>query len=397
MDVVRELDPVRGRYKSFVSVVIPCLNEEQTLGLVLAEIKKTLDASEFSERYEIVVADNGSTDRSREIAADADARVVNVPVRGYGAALQQGIAATSGQVIVMMDADFTYPSGYIPKMVSQLVSGSDLGMIIGSRLGGTIESGAMPPLHRYLGTPVLTFLVNRTWSTRLSDINSGMRVFWKSKFDSWQVTSPGMEFASELIVNCLENGDHIGEVPIVFRKDKRIGRPHLNTWGDGMRHLLFLLSRTPQFFVGFGLAGVVLSLVLMGLSMVGPFQIGPLDVFGMHTLVLAIIVGFLGVQVLLQGLFLDMNEHKRSPLTASLINIPESFLFALLAGLGVAAVGVLGFLFVIWTQNQFRHLAFLRLSLALAYLAVVLGSWAFGLLHLHIVKRIADERRRRSV
>lgn len=396
MEILNEAYSSYASAPVLVSVVIPCLNEEQTLGMVLDEVKATLDASDFSKRYEIVVADNGSTDASKIIATEAGAIVVNVQLRGYGAALQRGISESQGEIIVMMDADFTYPSRHIPLMVSRLIHESDIGMVVGTRLNGSIESGSMPILHRYLGTPVLTSLVNHSWSAHLSDVNSGMRVFWRRKFESWKVTSPGMEFASELIVNCLEKGDRIEEIPISFRKDKRTRRPHLNTWGDGMRHLLFLLSRTPRSFVKLGAMGALISVVLMVVSAIGPFQIGPLVLFGMHTLVLSVMLGFLGVQLLLQGLFLDMNHSHRSSFTDWLVGIAESYLFLLLAALVFSMIGVVVFLLVIWTQHHFHHLAFLRLSLVMAYVGVVLGSWAFGLLHLHIVKRVLDENSRRA-
>lgn len=379
-----------------LSVVVPCLNEEETLPLVLAELRATLDQSRFCDEYEIIVADNGSTDKSKQIAIEGSARVVDVPVRGYGAALQHGIHEAKGEFIVMMDADFTYPANEIVTLVDRLQS-SNAGMVVGSRIGGTIQKGAMPFLHRYLGTPALTFLVNRLWSANLSDVNSGMRAFTKRRFDSWKVTSPGMEFASELIVNCLENGDRIDEIPICFRKDLRSGRPHLNTWGDGMRHLLFLLSRAPHAFIKIGITCFLISVALACGSLLGPVGVGPFEVFGMHTLVFAIILGFLGVQIISHGLFLDVEQRRPTNISSFLMNIREAYLFGVLTGLLVITALTVSFLFWVWMKNGFHSLSFLRLSLVLAYLAVVFGSFAFSLLHLHVVKRVSSEIRRRGM
>lgn len=230
-----------------LSVVYPCLNEAQTLGLCIEKAFALF--RELGVTGEVIVADNGSQDESKAIARALGARVVEVPTRGYGAALKGGIEAALGTVIIMADADGTYDMEEARAMVPLVMNGADL--VIGDRLHGRIVQGAMPWLHRYVGTPVLTCLINGLYGARYGDINSGFRVFTKEFARSVAMASDGMEFASEMLVKAARLSITMAQVPITLHKSCR--QPHLRPWRDGWRHLCCILAhwgwqpqRSPQ-------------------------------------------------------------------------------------------------------------------------------------------------------
>jgi glycosyltransferase involved in cell wall biosynthesis len=212
-----------------VSIVIPCLNEEKTLGRALDMAKEAIRRSGM--KGEIVLADNGSTDASLAIAEEKGARVVHVAPRGYGYALLYGIRQSHGRYIVMGDADATYDFREAVPFLEELKKGADL--VIGSRFKGNIAPGAMPFLHRRLGTPVLTFLINLFFGMRISDCNCGMRAFSREAFDRLNIISGGMEFASEMIIKAGMEKLRVVEVPCSLSPDLRGKPPHLKTWRDG--------------------------------------------------------------------------------------------------------------------------------------------------------------------
>lgn len=373
-----------------ISIVIPCLNEEKTIGYVLEEIVEVMYETNYS--FEVIVADNGSTDRSIDIAKQFGCRVILVPDRGYGSALDAGIRAALGDYVVMLDADFTYDSHGIPIMVDRIEK-TGAQIVIGSRLRGTIEVGAMPFLHRYLGTPVLTALINWLLGGNISDCNSGMRIFKKSAYLEWDLTSPGMEFASEMIVACMLRGDYMEDVPINFRKDLRDRPPHLRTWNDGMRHLLFILSRAPRFFVRIGSGIVVITALLAFLSFFGPFYIGRVGILGYHTLIFAIIFGFFGAQIFMHGVTLDIDKGT-SQLARKLLAVKESTLFFSILGSFVLIVALLVGLLFSWSRHGFHELSYLTPSLIVVYIIAVVGSVTIGLFHAHMLKRVERHFRR---
>lgn len=256
-----------------VSIVIPCLNEAKTLGTVIDRARLALDT--YGYRGEVVVADNGSTDGSQQIAATHGARVVPVAERGYGSALLGGIRAARGEFVVMGDADDTYDFMEIDRFVEHWRSGHEF--VMGTRLRGAIEAGAMPPLHRYLGTPVLTFLINLFFGTRLSDCNSGIRGFTRAAFERMQLHSTGMEFASEMLIKAGLLGLATTEVPVSLRVDRRERPPHLRTWRDGWRHLRFILTYgADRLFLIPGIAMVLVGLIGFALLVGGPVRLGGL-------------------------------------------------------------------------------------------------------------------------
>jgi len=225
-----------------VSVVMPCLNEEQTLPGCIEAAKRGIEAAGIGG--EIIVSDNGSTDRSVGIAEANGARVVHCEARGYGNALRTGFAAAKGDWIIMGDADESYDFGEIPRFWEKIRKGNDL--VMGSRLKGTIMEGAMPPLHRYLGNPVLSWVVQILFRTPVSDSHCGMRAFTKEALVRMDLRTTGMELASEIVMKAALNGLKTVEIPITLRPAARERAPHLRPFRDGWRHLRCMLAMAPR-------------------------------------------------------------------------------------------------------------------------------------------------------
>ena len=241
-----------------VSVVMPCLNESLTLRTCIGKAQADLSAQGIS--HEIVIADNGSTDGSQQIATDAGARVIDVPIKGYGGALMGGIHAARGRFVIMGDSDDSYDFANIHPFVHKLREGHDL--VMGNRFAGGIEKGAMPFLHKYLGNPVLTFIGRLLFKSPCRDFHCGLRGFSKVVFQQLNLQTTGMEFASEMVIKATMKGLRIGEVPITLHKDGRSRPPHLRSWRDGWRHLRFMLIYSPRWL--FLIPGLVVA-VLSGL------------------------------------------------------------------------------------------------------------------------------------
>jgi glycosyltransferase involved in cell wall biosynthesis len=277
-----------------LSVVMPCLDEAATVGVC---VKKAMDAlQQHGIRGEVIVADNGSTDGSQQIAREAGARVVPVERRGYGSALQAGIAAAGGEFVLMGDADDTYDFSQLDQFVAKLREGYDL--VMGNRFQGAILPGAMPPLHRYLGNPVLTGLGRLFFKSPVGDFHCGLRAFRKDTIERLGLRTLGMEFASEMVVKASRFGLRITEIPTTLAPDRRDRPPHLRTWRDGWRHLRFLLLYSPRWlFLYPGIALFIFGIALSAALLPGPRSIGNV-VFDVHTLLfaaMAILIGFQSV------------------------------------------------------------------------------------------------------
>ncbi len=278
-----------------LTVLMPCLNEALTLGQCIDQANEMFKTSGL--KGEIVIGDNGSTDGSQEIARSKGARVVDVPVRGYGAALLGGIAAARSKYVIMGDSDMSYDFGHAPRYVDELRKGKDL--VMGNRFKGGVAPGAMPFIHRYLGNPVLTKigqLLFGLWD--VGDFHCGLRAFNKKSIDALHLSCTGMEFASEMVVKAKLNGLSFTEVPTTLAPDGRDRPPHLRTWRDGWRHLRFLLCYSPRWaFLYPGIVCGLIGLALMCMVMPGPLQINGVT-FDIHTLVYGgglILVGAQGV------------------------------------------------------------------------------------------------------
>ncbi len=283
-----------------VSVVIPCLNEAQSLAFCLDKAMKAFRAAGLSG--EVIVADNGSTDGSIQIAEEHGAQVIRVPERGYGAALRAGIAASRGPFIIMGDADDSYDFTEVPRFVEKLREGHDI--VMGNRFRGGIQPGAMPRLHKYFGNPGLTALLNTFFHARIGDSYCGMRGFTRSLYDRLDLRSSGMEFALEMIIKAAQIGARMAEIPIVLWPDKRGRAPHLRSFRDGWRSLRFMLMYAPNWlFLLPGATLVVVGLFLVFWLVPGPRRISPHVVLDIHTMIFGVIFTLLGAQILSIGAF----------------------------------------------------------------------------------------------
>ncbi len=277
-----------------VSVVMPCLDEARTVGRCVEKARAAFEM--LGVVGEVVVADNGSTDGSREIARGLGARVVEVGARGYGSALRGGIEASRGRLVIMGDADDSYDFAAIGPFVDRLRAGDEL--VMGNRFRGGIMPGAMPWHHRYLGNPVLTGVLNLFFRSPIGDAHCGLRGFRKEAYDRLRLSSGGMEFASEMVVKACLNRLRIGEVPVILHPDGRDRPPHLRSFRDGWRHLrlLLLLCPTWLFFVPAAcLTG--LGLGLMAWLAPGPRRVGPVEL-DIHTMLLGALSLMMGYQML---------------------------------------------------------------------------------------------------
>jgi glycosyltransferase involved in cell wall biosynthesis len=225
-----------------LTVVMPCLNEAETLATCIQKAKRAFEINKIVG--EVVVADNGSSDGSQQIAIENGAQLVRVPIRGYGAALTAGIEAADSSYIVMADADDSYDFEHIPRFLDKLKGGADL--VMGNRFAGGVKPGAMPFLHRYLGNPVLSFIGQALFGAPVKDFHCGMRGFTKAAIEKMDLRTTGMEFASEMVVKGTLLRMKIAEVPTTLSPDGRSRSPHLRTWRDGWRHLRFLLLYSPR-------------------------------------------------------------------------------------------------------------------------------------------------------
>jgi glycosyltransferase involved in cell wall biosynthesis len=254
-----------------VTILMPCLNEAETLAFCVRQAVAALRDNNIAG--EVVVADNGSTDGSQKIATDEGARVVPVPVRGYGAALIAGIEAARGKYILMADADASYHFEHLPRFLPKLEEGYDL--VMGNRFSGSIEPGAMPPLHRYLGNPVLSSIGRIFFRIPVRDFHCGLRAFRRDPILGLNLRTTGMEFASEMVVKSSLAGLRMTEVPTTLSPDGRSRPPHLRSWRDGWRHLRFLLLFSPRWLFFYpGIVTFFLGLLISLWLLPGPQTIG---------------------------------------------------------------------------------------------------------------------------
>jgi len=280
-----------------VSIVMPCLNEQETVGSCIEKAQRTIKSLNITG--EVVVADNGSTDGSVAIAQNLGARVIHQPVRGYGAAYQAGIQAACGKYIIMGDSDDTYDFTDLEGFIEPLRNGYD--MIMGSRFKGKILPSAMSWSHRYIGNPILSGILRWFFHTPISDAHCGMRSFKREAYEKMQLQTTGMDFASEMVVKAVQNDLKICEVPITYYP--RHGESKLNSLRDAWRHLRFMLLFSPTHL--FVIPGAILFLLgMMALLMLlpGPVQIGS-HAYDIHVMTLAGFVALVGYQILNMGLY----------------------------------------------------------------------------------------------
>jgi glycosyltransferase involved in cell wall biosynthesis len=333
-----------------LTIVMPCLNEAETLAICIQKAQQYLDYQGIAG--EVVIADNGSTDGSREIAANLGVRVVPVATRGYGSALRGGIAAAYGQYIIMGDADDSYDFTNLNAFVEKLRNGYDL--VMGNRFKGGIKPGAMPFLHKYLGNPVLTWLGKIFFGSPCNDFHCGLRGFRKDSIESLDLRTTGMEFASEMVVKASLRGLKITEVPTVLSPDGRSRPPHLKTWRDGWRHLRFLLMYSPRWL--FLYPGLIL---MFGGLLATMWLLGQPKVHTLLYSAMAIIIGFQIVSfaiftkvfAITEGL---LPEDKKINKFLSYINLETG----LIIGVFLVLSGLVGSIYAlrIWQSSSFGQL-----------------------------------------
>lgn len=286
-----------------VSIVMPCLNEAETLPICIAAAFRALQQT--GVHGEVVISDNGSMDRSQEIAKEAGARVINAPQKGYGHALCAGIEAARGTYVLMGDADGSYDFGELPRFLARLREGDDL--VMGCRFplhGGRIEPGAMPWKHRWIGNPVLSALGKLFFRSPMHDFHCGIRAFRRDAIRGLHLSTGGMEFASEMVVKATLNKLRMSQVPVTLSPDGRSRRPHLRSWRDGWRHLRFMLLYSPTWlFILPGLFLFFIGAITFLLLLPEPLTIANTVTFDLGTLLVASAAILVGFQVFSFGLF----------------------------------------------------------------------------------------------
>ena len=291
--------PLPGAETIELSLVLPCLNEAETLPSCILKIQRAFQGEGILA--EIIVADNGSTDGSPEIAGRLGTRVVHVAEPGYGNALMAGIATASGKYIIMGDADDSYDFSHIPRFLAQLRAGADL--VMGNRFQGGIQPNAMPPLHQYLGNPLLTGIGRLFFGGTCGDYYCGLRGFTKEAFLAMDLRTTGMEFATEMVVKATLLGMKVTEVPTTLSPDGRTRRSHLRTWRDGWRTLRFFLLYSPRWLFLYPGLALMLAGLAVGLWLLpGSRKVGSV-VFDVHTLLYAAIAVLLGFQAIAFAVF----------------------------------------------------------------------------------------------
>jgi hypothetical protein len=373
-----------------LTILMPCLNEAETVTVCVEKARSFLGRTGIAG--EVLVADNGSTDGSQELATLAGARVVAIARRGYGSALHGGIEAARGRFVIMADADDSYDFSRLDDFIEQLRAGAT--MVIGHRFRGGIRPGAMPLLHRYLGNPVLSFVGRLFFASRIGDFHCGLRGAERAATLRLGLSSPGMEFASEMIVKATLARWRIAEVPTVLSPAGRSRAPHLRSWRDGWRHLRFLLLMSPRWLMLYPGA----SLIAMGtaaelLILRGPIVIGGVG-FDIHTMLYAAAATVLGVQLVLFSLVARTVGVIKGllPITPSLARFLRIFTLerGILLGLTLGAAGfaLAAYSVASWAQGRLAALdpvtmmrvAIPSVTLMLGGAEVVFASFLLGLI-----------------
>jgi glycosyltransferase involved in cell wall biosynthesis len=353
-----------------VSVVLPCLNEAESVGDVVRAALAAMAAAGWNG--EVVVADNGSTDRSREVAREAGARVVIATRRGYGAAIDAGMQAAHGRVLVMADADGTYPMESIPVLAQPVLDG-ERDMVIGARIHSDLAVQAMPWTHRHIGTPVLTRMVNRLSGAKVSDSQSGMRAIARDAYARLGMRTPGMEFASEMILRAARLHMSIGEVPIVY--GARVGESKLRTIPDGWRHLRYILLASPNWlFLVPGLISMAVGVLIVAPLSVGEVHIGRFQMI-IHPMFAGTVLLIAGYQMVQLGVLLRAlsppEERANDRLVSLIARAGAGPLLTVGAVFVLAATGLGVVIVAHWVREGFGQLSEVRHAMGAAVLFVI--------------------------
>ena len=374
-----------------LTILMPCLNEALTLATCINKAKTFLETNNIDG--EILIADNGSTDGSQNIAKELGARVVNIQEKGYGAALIGGCNNALGKYVIMGDSDDSYDFSNLMPFIEKLREGYDL--VMGNRFKGGIEKGAMPPLHRYLGNPVLSFIGRVLYHSNIKDFHCGLRGYNKDSIQKLNLHTTGMEYASEMVVQATLHKLKICEVPTTLKKDGRDRPPHLRSWSDGWRHLTFLLMHAPQWlFLYPGLILWTLGLVFSSIIIISPIVIGEIK-FSINSLLYGATANIIGFQMILfyvltkkyatKTRFIPTTNEKLSKLTMNKGIFIGSLLFVL--GIVGSIVAV-----ILWSKTGFSELVpeqMLRLTIPTLILMVngiqlMFSSFFLGILDIEV-------------
>jgi glycosyltransferase involved in cell wall biosynthesis len=341
-----------------LSILMPCLNEAETLATCIKKAQKALE--DLNVNGEVVIADNGSTDGSPEIAASLGARVIHVAEKGYGSALLGGIKAARGKYIIMGDADDSYDFTNLGPFLEKLRAGYEL--VMGNRFKGGIAPNAMPPLHKYLGNPVLTGIGRLFFRSPCGDFHCGLRGFSKAAIQRLDLRTTGMEFASETVVKASLHGLRITEVPTTLSVDGRNRPPHLRSWRDGWRHLRFLLVYSPRWlFLYTGLLLMLVGAVVSGWLLLGPRVVDGITL-DVHTFLYAAMAIVIGYQTVIFAIFTKvfaiteglLPEDPRLKTLFDYIRLETGIVAGLL--LLVAGIGLSVYAFIFWSATSFGPL-----------------------------------------
>ncbi|HVZ18279.1 MAG TPA: glycosyltransferase family 2 protein, partial [Terriglobales bacterium] len=362
-------------------------NEERTIGACIRKAQACFRS--LGIEGEVVVADNGSSDQSIAIAESLGARVVRERRKGYGSALMRGIEAARGEIIVMADADGSYDWGAIGGFVQKIRSGYDV--VLGNRFQGGIERGAMPFLNRYVGNPVLSLLARVTHGAPVGDFHCGMRAFTKTAYAKMGLSTPGMEFATEMIVNAARASLRITEIPTPLHRDGRDRASHLRPFRDGWRHLRFILTYAPNYlYLAPGALLMLIGLVLVGALAGGPIEVGGHYV-GIHFLALGCMLVLMGFNVIHFGVLAKMAGASQNPSPASRVQRWAVRRFTLEGGLLLGGalffVGIAIDAYILWKwvgnslgrQDETVHVAFVATLLVVLGMNTVFSSFLLNM------------------
>lgn len=378
-----------------LTILMPCLNEAKTIGICIEKAKKFLNTNNIDG--EILIADNGSTDGSKEIARKNGARVVDIKEKGYGAALIGGCNAAYGKYVIMGDSDDSYDFLNLMPFVEKLREGYEL--VMGNRFKGGIEPGAMPPLHKYLGNPVLSFIGRVLYRSDIKDFHCGLRGYNRESILKLNLHTLGMEYASEMVVQATLHKLKITEVPTTLKKDGRDRPPHLRSWSDGWRHLTFLLMHSPKWLFLFpGLILFIIGLILGSFIVVSPIIIKNITL-DVNTLIYTSISTIIGFQLILYYILTLKYAEKTKFIPST--NISKKFVkFTMNKGILIGAIlfliGLIGSIiaFCIWSSTGFGALIpekMLRLTIPILVVFVcsiqlMFSSFFLGILEIKIRK-----------
>lgn len=375
-----------------LTILMPCLNEAETLEVCINKAKTFLEKSGILG--EILIADNGSTDGSLEIAQACGARVEHVPVKGYGAALIGGCKAAKGKYVIMGDADDSYDFLNLMPFVEKLREGYEL--VMGNRFKGGIAKGAMPPLHRYLGNPVLSFIGRLFFPSEIGDFHCGLRGYNREAMLKLDLHTTGMEYASEMVVKATMYELKMAEVPTTLSPDGRSRAPHLRSFRDGWRHLKFLLLHSPNWlFLYPGLIFTILGLIITVALMLGPVQIGSVT-FDIHTMLYGSAMIMIGTNMICFALFTRIYAMRtnfiptKESLATKLAKITTEK--GTVAGLILTLIGIIMTIaaFVIWKGTSFGNLnpqemmrmTIPALTLMVVGIEMIFASFFIGILNI---------------